>query len=58
MQMNTSNGWLGGHLEEDLKEALRRLIPKGEKSYLLDGKIAPRNAKFDVIKCEIINDAT
>lgn len=30
MQMNTSNGWLGGHLEEDLKEALRHLIQKGE----------------------------
>lgn len=57
MQMNTSNGWLGGHLEEALKEALRHLIPKGQISYLLHGKIAPRNAKFNIIKCEIINDA-
>lgn len=45
MQMNTSNGWHGGHLEEDLKEALRRLIQKGEiflfTAWNLIGKLHP-----------------
>lgn len=59
MQMNTSNGWHGGHLEEDLKEALRRLIQKGEiflfTALNLIGK-SHLDCQFDIINCEIINN--